>query len=60
MPSVNLLKISYYALFFSSLVACSALPSSNQSIHLKEMGSFHVGGKEVLISGKPIQEVLSN
>ncbi|MCF8194730.1 MAG: esterase [Polynucleobacter sp.] len=58
MPSRNLLKISYYALFFSSLVACSALPSSNQSIHLKEMGSFHVGGKEVLISGKPIQEVL--
>jgi len=31
--------------------------ASNAPIALKEMGSFHVGGREVVISGKPVKEV---
>jgi hypothetical protein len=36
-----------------ALAACAQAP-----IALKEMGSFHVGGREVLISGKPVKEVV--
>lgn len=32
--------------------------ASQAPIALKEMGSFHVGGREVTISGKPVREVL--
>ncbi len=35
------------------LGACAQAP-----IALQEMGSFHVGGREVVISGKPVKEVL--
>ena len=35
------------------LAGCAQAP-----IALKEMGSFHVGGREVVISGKPVKEVV--
>ncbi|MCC6534666.1 MAG: esterase [Burkholderiales bacterium] len=35
------------------LAGCASAP-----IALKEMGSFHVGGRDVTISGKPIKEVV--
>ncbi len=41
------------ALSTGLLAACSA-PAP---IALKDMGSFHVGGREVVISGKPVKEV---
>lgn len=40
-------------LFAGLLAACAQAP-----IALKEMGSFHVGGREVVISGKPVREVV--
>ena len=36
-----------------TLTACVQAP-----IQLSEMGSFHIGGREVVISGKPTKEVL--
>lgn len=35
------------------LTACASAPYA-----LKEIGSFHVGGREVVISGKPVKEVV--
>lgn len=35
------------------LAACAQAP-----IALRDMGSFHVGGRDVVISGKPVREVL--
>jgi pimeloyl-ACP methyl ester carboxylesterase len=44
---------------FSALFVASALAACAQApIALKEMGSFHVGGREVVISGKPVKEVV--
>jgi len=40
------------ALVAGLVAACAQAP-----IALKEMGSFHVGGREVVISGKPVKEV---
>ena len=37
----------------SALLGCAQAP-----IALKDMGSFHVGGREVVISGKPVKEVV--
>lgn len=36
-----------------ALAGCAQAP-----IELKEMGSFHAGGREAVVSGKPIKEVL--
>ena len=36
-----------------ALAACTQAP-----IALRDMGSFHVGGRDVVISGKPVREVL--
>ena len=42
-----------------SLAALAALAGCAQApIALKDMGSFHVGGREVTISGKPVKEVV--
>jgi len=41
------------ALVAGLVAACAQAP-----IALKEMGSFHVGGREVVISGKPVKEVV--
>src|ERR1700716_4763192 len=35
------------------LTACTSAP-----IALRDMGSFHVGGRDVEISGKPVKEVV--
>src|SRR5258706_11441155 len=41
-------------LFFSLVISgCSQAP-----IALRDMGSFHVGGREVVLSGKPVKEVV--
>ena len=37
----------------AALAACAQAP-----IQLKDMGSFHVGGREVTISGRPVKEVV--
>ena len=37
----------------AALTACAQAP-----IQLKDMGSFHVGGRDVAISGKPVKEVV--
>jgi len=44
----------------SMAAAGCAAPGANSSgtINLKEMGSFHIGGREVTISGKPVKEVM--
>ena len=48
----KILWISTTVLFLSLLGGCAQAP-----IQLSQMGSFHVGGREVVISGKPIKEV---
>ena len=41
-----------------SIAACAALAGCAQApIALKDMGSFHVGGREMTVSGKPVKEV---
>ncbi len=35
------------------LTACTSAP-----IALRDMGSFHVGGRDVEVSGKPVREVV--
>src|SRR5581483_7035366 len=43
------------ALGFVLLTACAQ--PQDAPIALRDMGSFHVGGREVTISGKPVKEV---
>ena len=41
-----------------SMVAVTALAGCAQApIALKDMGSFHIGGREITISGKPVKEM---
>ena len=47
------LKFVIAVCVFAALAACAQAP-----IALKDMGSFHVGGREVTISGKPVKEVV--
>ena len=44
----------------ATLIAAAALAgcAAQAPIALKEMGSFHVGGREVTISGRPVKEVV--
>jgi pimeloyl-ACP methyl ester carboxylesterase len=49
----NRLKAGFAWLSVSLLAACAQAP-----IALKEMGSFHVGGREHTISGKPVKEIV--
>ena len=46
---------SLRALALVSLLAACASPAP---IELRDMGSFHVGGREAVISGKPVKEVV--
>jgi hypothetical protein len=47
------------ALLASVFIAgCASQPSREAGISLKTMGSFHIGGREVVVSGKPVQEVV--
>lgn len=46
-------------LFATFLIAgCATNTGTGSPIALKDMGSFHVGGREAVISGKPVREVL--
>lgn len=45
-------SIAATVLLLGGLAACAQAP-----IQLAEMGSFHVGGREVLITGKPVKEI---
>lgn len=47
------LRLASFTLMLATLAACSQAP-----IQLAQMGSFHVGGREVLLTGKPVKEVL--
>ena len=45
----------------SAMLLCAALVSgavcAQAPITLKSMGSFHIGGREITISGKPVKEI---
>jgi pimeloyl-ACP methyl ester carboxylesterase len=42
----------------AGLIASPALAQSREPIALRDMGSFHIGGRQVEVSGQPIKEVL--
>ncbi|MEA2966695.1 MAG: hypothetical protein QOI46_6793, partial [Alphaproteobacteria bacterium] len=41
-----------------SFAAASAYAQSKEPIGLRDMGSFHVGGRVIEITGQPIKEVV--
>jgi len=45
------------SVLLSAVVLCAA-GCTSAPISLKEMGSFHVGGRDVTIAGKPVREVV--
>src|ERR1051325_10733341 len=42
----------------ASLMASPALAQNKEPIALRDMGSFHIGGKLIEVKGQPIKEVL--
>jgi len=42
----------------AALVASAALAQTKEPVLLRDMGSFHVGGRVIEISGQPIKEVV--
>ena len=42
----------------AALTASSALAQNKEPIALRDMGSFHIGGRLVEVKGQPIKEVL--
>jgi pimeloyl-ACP methyl ester carboxylesterase len=42
----------------AGLIASPALAQSREPIALRDMGSFHIGGRQVEVSGQPIKDVL--
>lgn len=46
------------ATFMTGCASNMSAPSQLNGLALKDMGSFHVGGREVVLSGKPVKEVL--
>jgi len=42
----------------AGLIAAPALAQSREPIALRDMGSFHIGGRQIEVSGQPIREVL--
>jgi hypothetical protein len=51
-----------FTTFLATLLSAAALAGcasqNNGQIVLKDMGSFHVGGREFVVSGKPVKEVM--
>jgi pimeloyl-ACP methyl ester carboxylesterase len=45
------------ALFLIALAGSPAMAQTKEPLALREMGSFHIGGRHVEISGKPVREV---
>jgi hypothetical protein len=60
MTSTRLWARIVMATAVSTLAACGSMHHGGPGgpIVLEQMGSFHVGGREVVLSGKPIKEVL--
>jgi pimeloyl-ACP methyl ester carboxylesterase len=53
------MRMAVAAVVCAALTGCATQQSgSDEGIRLKAMGSFHVGGREVTISGKPVKEVV--
>ena len=50
--------MSIQSLRVLALVSLLAACASPAPIELRDMGSFHVGGREAVISGKPVKEVV--
>jgi hypothetical protein len=48
---INLITVFMFA-------GCASKTTVDGGISLKTMGSFHVGGREVTLSGKPVKEVM--
>lgn len=48
------------AMLAAAMAAAIAMPAvaQNQPVALESWGSFHVGGREVVVSGQPVREVL--
>ena len=44
-------------LFSLALAGCAPLGQPVGSLSLRDMGSFHVGGREAVVSGRPVTEV---
>ncbi|MEN3382185.1 MAG: hypothetical protein V7608_2229 [Hyphomicrobiales bacterium] len=42
----------------AGLIASPALAQSKEPIALRDMGSFHIGGRQIEVSGQPIKDVL--
>jgi len=42
----------------AGLIASPALAQSREPIALRDIGSFHIGGRQIEVSGQPIKEVL--
>ena len=42
----------------ATLAASSALAQSNEPIALRDMGSFHIGGRLIEVAGQPIKEIV--
>src|SRR5712672_2024013 len=42
----------------AGLIALPALAQSKEPIALRDMGSFHIGGRQIEVSGQPVKEVL--
>ena len=45
-------------IFFSALTQAPVQASAPAAITLRGMGSFHIGGREVTLSGRPVKEVV--
>ena len=46
-------------LLFSILLSIAAAPAwAGEPISLRDMGSFHIGGRVIEITGKPVKEVV--
>jgi hypothetical protein len=45
-------------LLITAIAALSLSACATSGIQLADMGSFHVGGREVVITGKPVKEVM--
>lgn len=51
------MRIVSALLFATTLAGCASQPSGRDAIVLKDIGSFHVGGREAVLSGLPVKEV---
>jgi pimeloyl-ACP methyl ester carboxylesterase len=55
-PAVR--RSAFLGLIASALIGLSAAAEAREPITLRDMGSFHVGGREVTLSGLPVENVV--